>query len=832
MDKSLEIASQHIEEMVSKLLKQMTLEEKVSLVSGRDFWSLHAIPRLGIPSLSVADGPTGLRSPNSDPATVFPVGVAVAASWNPELVEQMSGAIACEAIAYDVDVLLAPTVNIQRTPLGGRNFECYSEDPMLAGEIAIAYVRGAQKYGIGTSLKHYAANNQEHERMRGSSELSQRALREIYLPAFERVVKEANPWTIMGAYNRVNGVFACENTHLIRDVLKEEWKYDGVVLSDWGAVKSTVNSACAGLDLEMPGPAKHYGVRLVNAVNNWQVPQHTVDDMARRVLRLVVRSGRLDGNPKAKNAALNTQAHNDIAKKLAAESIVLLKNTENLLPMSHHMKRVAIIGAPANSPTIQGGGSSQVAPFKITTPLEALQAALSEDLELTYAQGVDHEPELPIADYRLFSVDAEQASVFGLNAKYYTEANWRGNVVWEQQDKIFAKLGFGKIAQQDSSAFSVEWSGCLHAPRTGTYEFSIQHSNPDIEFLLDNKVFVDDSTERNPVDLFGMLTMYNRTFSVYLEAGQSYPVRLRYSQPAEGAIPGFNILKFNMRVPAEDRQVAIENARKANMAIVFVGSGTTEESEGMDRTSMRLSSSQSELVESVCAVNKSTVVVVNSGACIEMPWADKVSAIVQMWLPGQAGGAAIADVLLGRVNPSGKLPVTFPVRYEDNPTYPHYPGGKRVQYGEDIFVGYRYYDKVGIAPLFPFGHGLSYTNFSYNNLSVSEQISPDSPVKVSIDLQNVGTCEGAEVVQLYIGNHASSEAQAKAQLRKFKKVRLTPNQSKRVDFMLGFRDFAYYDTSLSRWMVAPGEYEIKLGSSSRDFRASAKIDIPEGYYWQ
>jgi beta-glucosidase len=551
--------------------------------------------------------------------------------------------------------------------------------------------------------------------------------------------------------------------------------------------------------------------------------------MARRVLRLIVRTGRLDGNPKAMHAALNTQAHNDIAKELAAESIILLKNSENLLPINYHMKHVAIIGAPAISPTIQGGGSSQVAPFKITTPLEALQAALGEDFELTYAQGVDHEPELPIADYRFFSVDAKKPSVFGLRAKYYTQSNWHGDVVLEQNDKVFAKLGFGKVAQQDSLAFSAEWTGFLHAPRTGTYEFSIQHSNPDIEFLLDDKVLVDASTERNPVDLFGMLTMNNRTFSANLEAGQSYPVCLRYSQPAEGAIPGFNILKFNMRVPAEERQIAIENASKADIAIVFVGSGTTEESEGMDRASMRLSSAQDELVESVCAVNKDTVVVINSGACIEMPWADKVSAIVQMWLPGQAGGAAIADVLLGRANPSGKLPVTFPVRYEDNPTYPHYPGGKRVQYGEDIFVGYRYYDKVGIAPLFPFGHGLSYTNFSYNNLIVSEKISPDSPVKVSIDIENVGACEGAEVVQLYIANHASPEAQAKAQLRKFKKVSLKPNQSKRIDFVLGFKDFAYYDTSLSCWVVAPGEYEIKLGSSSRDFRASAKINIPEGY---
>lgn len=804
------------ESKLLQLLSALTLDEKISLVSGRDFWSLPAVERLGIPSLKMSDGPTGLRSTNSEASTVFPVGIALAANWDRGLVQEVSTAIGREAIGHGVDVLLAPGVNIQRTPLGGRNFEYYSEDPYLTGQIGIAYVNGVQSVGVGTSVKHFVANNQEHNRMSGSSNVSERALREIYLAAFEPIIKEAKPWTVMSAYNRVNGIFASEHDRLINKVLKQEWGFDGVVVSDWGAAKSTVGSANGGLDLEMPGPARVFGADLAKALASGEVSEATLDDHVLRVLRLIARCGLLDGNPKQSQAALCTPEHRAIARKAASDGMVLLKNDRGVLPLKE-VDSVAIIGALADYPAIQGGGSSQVSPDRIVTPLEGLQEALAGAADLKFERALDPEPRPPILDGRLLR-PSEGANEQGLKAVYYKEAGYQGEIAHEALDWRFAKLGFGAEAQSKSGEFSVEWSGVFVPRYSGEHHWLVTHSNPDAELIIADEVLVGEDTDRETEMLFMILPLNRREAKIHLQAGKAYPITIRYSQP--GGIRGFNIFNVALREPPPDKEAAVRAAYAADTALVFVGSGTTSETEGEDRKSMALSSEQNELVEAVAKANANTVVIVNTGGPVEMPWADKVAGIVQMWLPGQEGGHAIADVLTGKTNPSGKLPVTFPKRYQDNPTFLHYPGGAQADYGEGLFVGYRYYAKTGTEPLFAFGHGLSYTRFKLSNAAAVCKLAKNDTIEVRLTLSNQGAVTGAETVQIYIENSACPEASAPRNLCAFEKVELPPGRSEDLTFVIPKQAFAYFDEDLNDWTWAKGLYTVHVGTSAKNIQHS------------
>lgn len=812
------------EPVIAELLSKLSLEEKVSLLAGRDFWSLPAIERLGIPSLKMSDGPTGLRSVNSEPATVFPVGVALAATWNTALVRQASAAIGREAIAHEVDVLLAPGVNIQRTPLGGRNFEYYSEDPCLSSEIGIAYVDGVQGEGVGTSVKHYAVNNQEHERFRTSANLSVRTLREIYLASFEPIVRRAKPWTVMSAYNRVNGVFASEHPLLLNEILKREWGFDGVVVSDWGAAKSTTASALNGLDLEMPGPARFYGEALLQAFAAGEVAEAVIDDHVLRVLRLIARCGLLDGNPKKARAELGTPAHQALSRQAAAEAMVLLKNEDGLLPLSGQ-RSIALIGAIADYPAIQGGGSSQVTPGRIVTPLDGLKETLGSKVRILHERGIDHEPRPPIIDARLLR-PVVGANSPGLKAVYYDRPGYTGQIVQDGVESHFAKLGFGAAAQtEDDLSFSVEWTGFITPRHSGLHQFEITHSSPDAELIIDGAPLISADTPREVEMLFMILPLNRREAAVTLEAGRSYKVCLRYSQPAAKAIRAFNILNVSLREPPPDRSQAIDAVAQADCAIVFVGAGTTAETEGLDRVSMRLSDAQNALVEDVIAANRKTIVVVNTGAPVEMPWANRAAAILQMWLPGQEGGHALADILTGAVSPSGKLPVTFPARYEDNPSALHYPGGLQSDYGEGVFVGYRYYDRMGKEPLFPFGYGLSYTTFALSDAACPASLKTGEPAVISISISNTGKRAGAETVQVYIEDRATAESMPPRQLRAFQKVYLEPGEERALSFTLLPRDFAWFDPDTNDWQVTPGPYRIHLGTSSRDVPLSLNLEI-------
>ena len=812
-----------LEDRVNDLLKRLTLDEKVSLMSGGGFFSSAAIPRLGVPALRFTDGPNGVRSNEGEVATVFPTGSAAAATWNPDLLAKEGKAIGEEAWALGDNVLLGPNVNIQRSPLGGRNFESFSEDPLLAGRMAVGFVEGVQSAGIGTSVKHFAANNQEFNRMEGSSDVDERTLREIYFPAFERAVKEAKPWTVMASYNKINGTFASENKWLLHDVLEQGWGYDGMVISDWGAVHSTVPAAAAGLDLEMPGPGVFYPGHLLEAVKKGAIAEPAIDEDVRRVLRLVFRSGLLDGKPLPKGE-VDTPAHRAAARAVADEAITLLKNDRNLLPLAAgSLKSVAIIGPDADKAVSQGGGSAHVIPAFEQTPLEALKAALGDGVKVSYAQGVDNDPAPPAIDARLLSPTAAREKK-GLAFEYFSSPDLTGQPVKTGIDTYFLKMGFGgDFVASGGDHFSARWKGFFWPPVDGSYEFSTM-AFADTTLTLDGKVLISKETAMVPSGVLDFFHLGQRVAKVELKAGRSYPIALEFRANGNPA----RLLRLGVRRPAGTIDDAVAAAKAADVAIVVVGSTEETESEGHDRSDMSLPGNQDALVEHVLAANKNTIVVLNNGSPMAMPWIAKAPAVVEMWLPGEQGAAALADVLLGKTNPSGKLPVSFPKRLEDNPAYLFYPGGRDEDYGEGVFVGYRYYTKKKIEPLFPFGHGLSYTKFDYADLRAPEKVKAGGTVDVSFTLKNSGGRDGKEVVQLYVGAEAPSVARPVRELKAFQKIALAPGESKEIKLSLTPRDFSYYDVHSHDWVEESGAYDLFVGASSEDVRLRRIIQVEGG----
>lgn len=663
---------------IKGLIAQMTLEEKASLCTGRDVWNTKAIERLDIPSVMVTDGPHGLRKQiedadhlgmfNSIPSTCFPSAVGIASSWNLELIEQMGEALGKECQAENVAVLLGPGANIKRSPLCGRNFEYFSEDPYLSSEMATHHIMGVQSQGVGTSLKHFAANNQEFRRMSADSVIDERTLREIYLASFEGAVKKAQPWTVMCAYNKVNGEYAAENEWLLTDVLKKEWGHEGFVVSDWGAVNDRVQGIVAGMDLEMPHAAQ--GIKqIIDAVQSGQLAEEKLDATVERLLTIVFRAVDL----KKPDATYDRDAHHRLAREIAAESMVLLKNEENVLPLKRNGK-IAIIGELAKTPRYQGSGSSHINASKLDDIVEEMTTSAGEGVQIVYTQGYD--------------------------------------------------------------------------------------------------LKTDDINE--------VLT-----------------------------------------------EEALLAAKEASVAVLFAGLPKRYESEGFDRKHMRMPANQIALIEKISSVQPNLVVVLCNGSPIEMPWLDKAKGVLEAYLGGQALGGAIADLLFGDANPSGKLAETFPVQLSDNPTFIDYPNkGDNVEYKEGLFVGYRYYDKKQLRPLFPFGHGLSYTTFAYSNLSVDKKEMKDTDtLTVTVQVRNSGKFAGKEIVQLYIHDTESSVIRPLKELKGFNKVSLAPGEEKTVSFELNKRSFAYYDVSEKDWVVESGQFEILIGQSSQDIVLSEMVTV-------
>ncbi len=804
-----------VEARVADLMARLTLDEKISLLAGEGSMTTHPIPRLGIPSVRMTDGPTGVRSPEGRAATVFPVGVALAATWNPDLVRRVGAAIGRETRAHGADMLLAPTVNIVRTPRWGRNFETYSEDPWLTARIAIGYVRGVQGEGVGISVKHFAANNQETNRFFVDSLVDERTMREIYLPAFEAVVKETAPWSVMASYNKINGIYAAENDWLLNRVLKGEWGFKGFVVSDWGATHSTGPAVIAGLDLEMPGPPAHFGKKLVAAVATGQVTPAQIDANARRIVRLLAWSGALDRS-EARKPDSRPMRHAAVAREAAEEAIVLLKNA-GVLPLDPSIRSLAVIGPNADVTRIQGGGSSSVESFDTTTPLQALRAALP-GVKVTYAQGVDNDETPPPAKPEMFSPGADRAEQ-GLAATYYSTADASGTPVRSERATSFLKRISGNVAGPQVTGYAaLRWEGMFWPRTSGRHEFSIRGTGNAV-ITLDGKTVLEKATPSTPDirDVIGF-PVPRRTVTVDLVAGRGYPIRLDYRT---GQTP-YEYLSFGVREPSPSMKDAVDAARAADAVVVLVGSSSTTEGEGYDRASLDLPGEQNQLIEAVATANPRTVVVVNAGAAMTMPWQAKVPAIVDMWLPGEGGAAALADILFGRVNPSGKLPVSFIARTEDD-NVDLKP--LKSNYSEGLEVGYRGFEARGVKPLYAFGHGLSYSRFDYSGLKTPARVQGGKPVTVELTLRNGGSRAGKEVVQLYVAPTIPIAGEAGRQLRAFAKIALPPARSRRVTLTLDPRAFSYYDVAAGKWQVRPGTYKLLVGASSEDVRLTGSIIV-------
>lgn len=819
---------------IESLLSQLALQEKVYLLSGSSGFATAGEPRLGIQGLRFADGPNGVRSNDKEPSTAFPVGIALASSWNPQLTQQVGAAIGTEARALGNQVLLGPNLNLVRSPLAGRNFETFGEDPLLAGRLGVGYVRGVQSTGVAASPKHFVGNEQETERSRGSSNIDARALNELYLAPFEMVVRDAKPWALMTAYNRLNGTFMSEHSGLVRQLLKQRWGFDGVVMSDWGGTHAT-QSVAAGLDLEMPGPGYYFGDALLTAMDYFQVSRADIDDAARRMLRLSARVGALDAESKP-GSAVPTTAHLELARTAAAQGITLLKNAQQVLPLDlNKQRKIAVIGPNADVAVVGGGGSAYVIPSNLVSPLDALKA-LAGDATIRFERGVDNEQYTPVIDGRDLSPTRARTRR-GLQAHYYGNASFAGKPVRTAVEQDFGSIMFAdELNLRYDFKLSARWQGYYWPRVTGDYVFEYDYirmvngstltlpdAQANVRVKLDGRVLLDSAQPAVPEPSAGFFPTEKRRASVHLIAGQGYPIAIDY------AAGGYRVQHFRLSVrpPAAGIAAAVQAARDADVALVFVGSGTTTETEGRDRKSMSLYGQQDELVQAVAAANPHTVVVLNNGGPVAMPWVDKVPAIVEAWLPGQEGALAVADVLFGKVNPSGKLPVSFPKRLEDSPSYLFFPGFRDANYGESIFMGYRYYDKRQIEPLFAFGHGLSYTQFAYSNLRLPVTLNVGQSAEVSVDIKNTGTRAGAEVAQLYVADQQCLEVCPVRELKGFERVELQPGETRTITLTLDARAFAHYDAHNEAWLTTPGKYVIALGSSSRDLRVNGELRLTD-----
>lgn len=791
---------------IEALLADLTLKEKVALLSGTDAWHTASIPRKGIDGITMTDGPHGVRATAEHgridgPATAFPTGIAMAASWDPDLIQTAGQALAEETLAMGCDVLLGPCVNIIRHPLAGRTFESFSEDPILAGRIGAAWVQGLQSRGVGASLKHFACNSQETERDRGSSEVDERALREIYLRQFEMVVKEAQPWTVMCAYNRVNSIYASQHDYLLNQILKGEWGYDGPVISDWGANHEIYESVKGGLDLEMPGPPKYFGRLLLEAVRKWQVEPDVIDNAARRMLWLMDRCGKLDRQGAQKPAgAVNTPEHQALARRMAAESIVLLKNDGQLLPLNpQRLRKVAVIGPCADEAPVSGGGSAYVEPPYRVSPLEGLRQRLAGgEVEVVHEQGCTHRVQPPH-----FSAD--------LLGRYYGNPDFAGEPLLERNETGLNYHWLGSWTAETPTSFSIRWTGRVQlAP--GSHTLQISHTGI-LRVYIDGALLLENCGPALSADWLA-------TNAAVQIPGGEHELTVEYIRPEGHPWPHLQVRISHDRSADADAafERAVEAARGADVALLFVGYPPEYESEGHDRPDLSLTGRQAELIRAVAAANPNTVVVLNTGAPVDVDWADQVPAVLQAWYSGMEGGHAIADVILGAVNPSGRLPVTFPKRLADTPAYHTFPGKRQVVYGESIFVGYRWYDLKGLDVAYPFGHGLSYTSFAYSGLTVA----PDG-ARVSVTVTNTGAVAGKETVQLYVSDPEASLPRPPQELKAFAKVALAPGESVMVDFELHERDFAFYDPGVRRWVAEPGVFRIRVGSSARDIRAEAEL---------
>jgi beta-glucosidase len=810
------------EARIEKLVAELTLDEKAALTAGADLWHSVAVPRVGIPGMVLSDGPSGARGADmSEGATsaLFPCGAALGATWNPELVGLVAQAIAEDARTKGVNVLLGPTVNLHRTPLGGRNFECYSEDPELTARIAVAFVRGLQARAVSACVKHFAANDSEWERMSSSSEVDMRTLRELYLVPFEAAVREAGAWSVMSAYNKLNGTYASEHPWLLGELLKREWGFDGAVVSDWIGTHSTAPMANAGLDLEMPGPARFFGAKLADAVRAGSVPESLLDDKVRRLLRLALRTRAFDEPFAGPERAVDRPEHRALARRAAGEAIVLLKNDGAALPLeSPRLRRLAVIGPNAARAVVQGGGSARVRPHYAVSPLEGIRKRAGDGVEVHY--------ELGCTNHKTLATLGAELLAGPLALEFWNGHEFRGAPALAREASALHFTWFGSVAPEvDARAFCLRARGRLTARHSGRYGFSLVSAGKS-KLFVDGELLIDNWTKQSPGDAFFNLGSAEVRAEKSFEAGRSCEILVEFSNEGRPMLGGLKVGCAEPQ-PEDLLERAVSRAAACDAAVVVVGLNDEWESEGHDRQDMELPGRQLELIERVTAANPRTVVVVNAGAPVRLEFLARVPGVLQLWYPGQESGNALADVLFGDVNPSGRLPTTFPRRLEDTPAFTHWPGERgRAEYREGLFVGYRWYDARKLEPAAPFGHGLSYTSFGYGALRLSRaSLRAGESLELELDVRNTGARAGQEVVQLYVGALSSKRLRPPRELRAFRKIALAPDESRAVRFALAPRAFASWDAEAGGWAAEPGDFEISVGSSSRDLRARATVTV-------
>jgi beta-glucosidase len=847
---------------VEGLVAGLTLDEKALLTAGADMWSTVAVDRLGVTSVVVTDGPNGARGPTIPGAVdhtsaCVPCGSALGATWSPELVERVGAMLGEEARTKTARVLLAPTVNIHRSPLAGRNFECYSEDPLLSGRIAAAFVRGVQSRGVVTTVKHFAGNDAEFERNTINSVIDERTLREITLVPFELAVREGGALGIMTAYNRLNGPYCAEHEWLLHDVLRGDWGFEGFVLTDWFGQGSTSGSARAGLDLEMPGPGRIYGPALAAAVRDGAVDGQLLDDAVRRLLTVFARVGALDDPPGAQPQSVDRPEHRALCRVAATEATVLLRNepvgAAPVLPLDMGtVVSLAVIGPNADRAQIMGGGSASLAPHYRVTPLDAIRERLDENVRIRYAPGSDTDRTVPPLE--LGQVSAPDGEP-GFSVELFSAGRPGGDAV-HRTHRDGRIIFFGDPAPGvdglDATSFSFRATGRFVTDTAGTYLFTMVQLGR-ARLVVDGRLAIDGMDDPPPPgESFFGLGSAEMAVDVEVEAGRPVELVVEWSSEGSAVLRGVQI-GCRALAPPDLLERAVATAAEADVAVVIVGTNDDWESEGYDRESMDLPGDQDELIARVAAANPRTVVVVNAGSPVAMPWVADVPAIVQVWFGGQEMAHAIVDVLTGAAEPAGRLPTTFPLRVEHNPSFGNFPGENgEIRYGEGLLVGYRWYDARDLETRFPFGHGLSYTTFQIGMPAVAAD--PGAGVRVVVPVTNTGARRGAEVVQCYVAPPKARLFRPVKELKAFAKVWLEPGETTTVTLELdAVRAFAYWDPGdrtptgattgpagipalgggPSRWRppdeagwhVEPGEYQLHVGRSADDITHVVPVTV-------
>ena len=806
---------------IDQIINKLTLKEKISLLSGFNSWYTNKIEEKNVPSIKMSDGPNGVRgdSNSGKSSACFPCAISIGSTWDLKLIKNIGIALGEEAQAKDVDVLLGPTINIHRHPLGGRHFESFSEDPFLTGKIATNYVQGVQSKNVAACLKHFVGNDTEYERHSISSNIDEQTLREIYLLPFEMGIKEGNAKVVMSAYNKLNNIFCSSHQELLISILKEEWDFDGYVVSDWGAALETVENANGGLDLEMPGPSNVWGKALIKAVEAKKVSEELINDKVRRILSVAEFSNRFQ-KPEIKNEeAIDKPEHRELLRKAAADGMVLLKN-EGLLPLKKNIKKLAVIGPNAKEAQIIGGGSASLRPHYQVHPLEAVNERLGHETEILYAKGCHTHKYLPKINEKLME------DKNGFLVEYFNGNQFDESLILKERligSKFWVFEGFAKdVISKDRPNISVKFS-CAYTPDiSGSHEFEI-FGIGQCRLLIDGNELIDNWTSTEPGEAFFTFGSAAKKGVMNFKKGITYKIEVQYH--FEG---GFPAVYIGCQAPDEVDifQEAIDIASNADEVLLIVGTNSDWETEGNDRADFNLPANQNKLIEAVLEANQNTVIAINTGSPVQMPWAKKANAIVQTWFAGQEFGNALVDILSGQVNPSGKLTTTFPVRIEDTPAYKIYPGNDlQMNYDEKLLVGYKWYQRNSIEPLFCFGHGLSYTKFNYQNLEVTTD--DGFNVSCKFDIQNIGDIAGSETAQCYISFAAPLPQEPLMTLQGFVKEDIGVNEIKKLEIKLGPRNFSNWSVDTNTWQIRGGTYKILIGSSSEKILLEASINLEQ-----